>query len=110
MINSILKFIVLNIYEEIQLEEICTVFNISLSGLKHKFKEYTGVTPRDYINSKKIQKAKELLKSGKSITDTAMALSFNSSGYFSIVFKKYTASCPSDFINLYSAQTRHKEI
>lgn len=99
LMKNILQFIDENIYNIITIEEICSTFNISLSGFKHKFKEHTGVTPRDYINNSKIQKAKELLISGKSVTETAMQLSFNTSDYFSVVFKKYTACTPSKFNN-----------
>jgi AraC-like DNA-binding protein/quercetin dioxygenase-like cupin family protein len=99
LMKNILHYVDVNIYNIITIHEICDVFNISLSGFKHKFKEYSGVTPRDYINSMKIKKAKELLKSGKSVTETAMLLSFNTSDYFSVVFKKYTACSPSKFID-----------
>jgi len=47
----------------------------------------------------KIEMAKELLKKGKNVTETAMLLSFNSSDYFSFVFKKYTSFCPTVFAN-----------
>ena len=97
LIKKILPYIDENIYNIIKIEDICSVFNISLSGFKHKFKEYTGVTPRDYINSIKVLKAKELLKEGKSVTETAMRLSFNTSNYFSVVFRKYTSCSPSKF-------------
>lgn len=99
LIKNILQYVDENINNIIKIEEICSEFNISLSGFKHKFKEYTGVTPRYYINSGKIQKAKELLKTGKNVTETAMLLSFNTSDYFSVVFKKYTACNPSEFMD-----------
>lgn len=107
LIGNILKYIEANIYDVINIENICSIFGISLSGFKHKFKDYTGVTPRDYINDKKIQKAKELLKSGKSVTETALQLSFNSSDYFSVVFKKYTLCSPTKFVGI-SAKTTNK--
>ena len=99
LIEKILRHINENICENIKIEEVCSLFNISLSGFKHKFREYTGMTPRDYINSRKIHKATEMLISGINVTETAMALSFNTSDYFSVVFKKYMACSPSQFKN-----------
>ena len=96
-IENILQYIDENIYDVIKIEDICSHFHLSLSGFKHKFKEYAGVTPRDYINGRKVQKAKELLKAGKNVTETAMLLSFNSCDYFSVVFKKYTACSPTAY-------------
>lgn len=98
LIQFAIRYIDINIYNPITIEELSTVCHISLSGFKHKFKECMGETPRDYINHRKILKAKELLKNGNNITKTAMLLSFNSSDYFSVVFKKYTASTPTEYV------------
>ena len=49
------------------------------------------------MNHKKIQRAKELLVQGESVTGTAMQLGFNTSDYFSVVFKRYTSLSPSAF-------------
>jgi len=87
-----------HIYSVLSTEAISQQYFMSLSSLRDKFIEETGRTLRDYINHKKIEKSKELLKSGKSITETAMALSFNTSDYFSVVFKKYTSISPSEYI------------
>ena len=95
LMKNIISYIDENIFEYIRFEDICMKYNISLSGFKHKFKEYTGVTPRSYINEKKIKKAEEMLKSGKSVTETAMLLSFNTSSYFSVMYKKYMGLSPS---------------
>lgn len=84
-----------NIQNAISIQELCAFCKISLSGFKHKFKQYTGETPRDYINHRKILEAKKLLECGRSVTETAMLLSFNTSDYFSVVFRKYTACSPS---------------
>ena len=98
MISSVVQFINENLYEEITLEELAAYCNLSLSRFKQKFREETGVSPREYINMKKIEKAKELLNNGKNITDTAFELSFSSSNYFSLVFKKTAGMSPKDYI------------
>ena len=70
----------------------------SLPQFKQKFKRYTGTSPRNYINIKKIEYSKDLLRNGTSITNTAMQLSFNTSTYFATVFKKYTLLTPSEYV------------
>ena len=97
LINKALDYINANILNKITIEEICLHCNISLSTLKHNFKKTIRNTPRGYINEMKIEKAKELLKSDMTVTDTAFALSFNSSDYFSVVFKKYTFLTPEQY-------------
>lgn len=98
LMKRVILYIEENIHNPISLEALSDISRMSVSGFKHKFKEYTGETPRDYVNYRKIQKAKELLIMNKSVTETAMLLSFNSSDYFSVVFRKYMACSPTEFI------------
>jgi AraC-like DNA-binding protein len=97
MISRAVRHIHQNLHTPLPLEELCGLCSVSLSGFKHKFKECTGETPRDFINHSKISRAKELLGLGKSVTETAMELGFNSSDYFAVVFKKYTTLTPSEY-------------
>ncbi len=96
-ISQIVQYIDSNIFENISNDEICSKFGISPTGFRTKFKAIMGMTPNYYINNKKIQIAKGLLKDGNSVTATAMKLSFNTSEYFSAVFKKFTGENPSKF-------------
>ena len=50
-----------------------------------------------FINRQKVDMAQKLLAEGKSVTDTAFALGFNSSSYFSTVFRKFTRMSPGEF-------------
>lgn len=97
-IKCSLDYIAANITSELTLEELASVSNLSCSQYKQKFKRELGVSPRHFINQKKIEFAKTLLLEGVSVTDTAMRLGFTTSGYFSTVFKKYTLYSPVEFI------------
>lgn len=89
----------------IALNDLASLWDLSLSGFKHQFKQGTGCTPRDFINRRKIEKARLLLRRGLSVTETAMALGFNSSDYFSVVFKKYTNLTPRSWAANDTAET-----
>lgn len=97
-IQKCIEYIDKNICNRISMDELCQISNKSLSAFKCKFRDLVGETPRTYINRRKILKAKELLAQGMNITETAMLLSFNSSDYFSVVFKKYTNSTPTEYV------------
>ena len=68
----------------------------------HKvFKREMGVSPTDFINGERIQKAKELLvSSDDSISGIAYTLGFNYPHYFSRMFKSKTGHTPVEFRNL----------
>lgn len=97
--EAALSYIHFHIREELELEKIASFSGLSLSQFKQKFKKQLGISPRLYINHQKIEEAKRLLLSGSSITDTAMELSFNTSSYFTSVFRQFTACTPSEFLH-----------
>ena len=97
-IDLAVSYINEHITEEMNLTEIARQSMLSLPQFKQKFKSYTGTSPRNYINIKKIEYSKDLLRNGTSITNTAMQLSFNTSTYFATVFKKYTLLTPSEYV------------
>lgn len=90
LIRHIQEYIEENIEEELSLSQLAARFSLSESGLQHRFRRETGDSLRSYINQRRIERAKVLLEEGKSVTETAMALNFSSSDYFSTVFRRYT--------------------
>ena len=78
--------------------EIAADCGLSESRFKAKFKKELGITPLNYVNSRKIDAAKDLLQSSSmSVTDIAYQFDFASSNYFSSVFKKYTGYSPLEY-------------
>lgn len=98
-IESALNYIDKNIYENLEIRELSKISGLSESRFKHKFKQEVGITPRDYINKRKIKEAKILLKGDENITSLAVKLGFDTSNYFSVVFKRYTSYTPSEYRN-----------
>lgn len=88
-----------HIAEELTMEELAALCGLSVSQFKQKFKNQVGIAPRHYINYRKIQAAKKLLTDGIPVTEVAMALGFNSSSYFTVVFKRYNACSPSEYVS-----------
>lgn len=97
-IGQALDYIIEHIYDNLSLDYLAQQASLSVSQFKKKFKAQLGISPRNFINQQKIEAAKILLTEGNSITDSAMQLGFDTSSYFSVVFKKYTTITPSEFI------------
>lgn len=86
--------------EDISAAKLSEVSGYSVSTINHRFKDYFGRTPGEYVNYRRIAKAKEVLIGGASVTQAAMEAGFGSSDYFSTVFKRFTGLTPSEWKGL----------
>lgn len=103
-IQQVITYIEENICTHLGLEDLAELAGLSLSGFKQKFRRETGITPREYINLLKIEKAKEYLSAGASVTETAFALDFSSSSYFSVLFRQMEDMPPSEYLKLHAGK------
>ena len=86
-----------NISGEINLEGLAAENNIGYSYFRKMFKEYTGISPRQYHLELKIMRAKELLlTTDLNIKQICFELGFESSHYFSRFFKQKVGVSPSE--------------
>lgn len=103
-IENAVQYIEAHITEDISLESLSSRYHLSTSHFKQKFRNVIGTSPRNYINQRKIEYSKPLLLSGQPITAVAMNLGFNTSSYFSSVFKKYTLLSPREYKKNHQSQ------
>jgi AraC-like DNA-binding protein len=81
--------------------EIAEKVGVSRFYLQHVFKKNTGTTITEYKNSVRLTKAKLLLvTTDESITDIALKCGFETSSYFSEVFKASEQISPSKYREL----------
>ena len=76
------------------LDEVATRFGYSYNYLYKLFAKFNNSTPIAYLNAKKMDFAKEYLKT-HSVTKTAEKLGYTSPYNFSRAYKKYFGSSPS---------------
>lgn len=67
---------------------LAEMLRISLSTLKRIFSELSGLGIHEYFLMLKINKAKQFLLEGDTVTHTAKLLQFSSQAYFSAAFKR----------------------
>ncbi len=98
--DEILSYVNLHYAEKITLDEIAFLFNTNRSAFCKDFKNHTGLTFINYVANKKVERAKELLLLGLSVTEISEILNFESTAYFCRFFKKQTGKTPKEFKNL----------
>ena len=79
-------------------EQLVDQIAMSERQLQRKLKAVFNQTPAEFIRYYRLQKSKELLLVGKSISNVADLVGFNSSSYFSRSFKTTFDQSPSEFI------------
>ena len=86
------------IAEELSLNSIASLLNVSSSYFSTLFKKETGVTLTEYVNKRRIKHAKYLLESTKlQIQTIAQHCGIMDVHYFSKVFKKITGMTPKEY-------------
>lgn len=80
-----------------QLAHLCAM---SESTFRREFANFTGISPKKYINEEKIKKAKQMLLSSEfSINEICSVLGFYDNAHFSRVFKEITGKTPIEYRN-----------
>ena len=85
---------------ELNLSRMEQIFSRGRTSINDYFKHHLNMTPIEYINYLKIEKAKYYLDSSSmKIIDISNELNFSNQHYFSKVFKDHTGMTPSQYKN-----------
>ncbi|MCR5656894.1 MAG: response regulator [Butyrivibrio sp.] len=86
--------------DKISIESFSEELGVSASYLSRKFKESTGTGFLDFLNKYRVQQAIKLLETGKyKVYEVSDLTGFTDYKHFNTVFKRYTGTAPSEFIN-----------
>ena len=94
-INKAKTIMMENYHTDITPETISQQLNMSYSWFRRIFKQYTGLSPHQYIQKLKIEKGKELLtNTNLSRIEIAFRIGYENADYFCTAFKKHVGVSP----------------
>jgi len=97
------NFIAEHLGEPISLESVSDVVGFNTAYFGTMFKNETGSTFSDYLLSKRMERAKELLRdTNNSVADICETVGYCDVKHFSKIFSKYTSLKPREYRRLYS--------
>jgi len=87
-----------NLFSPISVEDLAKKINLSVSSFKREFKKLYNDSPANYIKTKRLERAAELLLiSNERITDIAFACGFNDLANFTKSFHDRFSTSPSNY-------------
>lgn len=94
-VETVIDYMAEHFAEDLSSSMLAEYAGLSESYLGKIFKLITGKTPIDYLIDIRINKAKDLLQDGATVSDTAHMTGFHDIYYFSRAFKKREGISPS---------------
>lgn len=97
-VNKIYEYIFVNFQQDISLEEVASLVNITPGSLCRYFKNKTGQTLFDFLKEVRIGYACKLLSvTNKTITEICFESGYNTLAHFNTQFKELKNITPSEF-------------
>ncbi len=87
-----------NVCGRITVEQIATKLSYSPAYIKRIFSKYSDIGIHSFYLRLKINKAIELMKSGKSVSEASELVGFSNANYFGVVFKREMGVSPGKYV------------
>ncbi|CAM3337102.1 MULTISPECIES: response regulator [Paenibacillus] len=98
LVHNVICYIENHIQDNVTVKQLAELFQINSSYLSVLFKKETGRTITDFVQETRINKAKELLRDPfVKVYEVAEKVGFQTTAYFTFLFKKMTGVTPQEF-------------
>ena len=96
--KRVLEYVHANISHQLNVEELSDVAHVTKPYFIKLFKHEFGISPVQYINGKKVERAQLLLfTTDKTVKEVAYTLGFSDQNYFIRLFRKVTGITPQEY-------------
>lgn len=98
LVQNIVMLVDADLGSDLTLRTMAKKFNVNASYLSSLFKKDTGYTLTDYVNGKRVERAKYLLETTtEQIQNISHSCGILDVNYFVKIFKKYTGQTPKQY-------------
>ncbi|MBD3883011.1 helix-turn-helix transcriptional regulator [Phormidium tenue FACHB-886] len=99
--QQVIDYIESNLEQDLSLESIAQMLNLSSYRFARAFKQSIGLSPHQYLLQRRIERAKQLLTQTQfPIYEISYLLGFSSQSHFSTVFRRLTGTTPKAYRDL----------
>ena len=97
-VQTAMDFLCSHMGTEVSVQETAQAAGLSSSRLAHLFKAQAGVSPGQFVEARRMERARQLLsRTGLTVEAVAADVGYDNPFYFSLRFKKATGQAPTEF-------------
>src|SRR3954471_14855471 len=97
-LRKVQDYIAENLAEEISIERLAELVELSPSHFSHVFKETTGTTPLQFVTRERITHAQRLIReTSRSLIEIGLEVGYTSPSHFAQVFRRVVGVTPTQF-------------
>lgn len=98
-IKNVLDYIHANVKNKLLLNDLARIALLSPCHLLRVFKKVVGMTPKAYLLHLRVERTRQLLRLGKSVSEIVALTGFTDTSHLARTFKALTGMTPRDFNN-----------
>ena len=97
-LRKVEDYVTAHLAEEISIEGLAELVELSSSHFAHVFKESTGTTPLQFVTRQRITSAQQLIReTSRSLIDVGLEVGYSSPSHFAQVFRRVVGVTPTEF-------------
>jgi AraC family transcriptional regulator len=97
-LRKVEDYIAEHLAEEISVEQLAEIVELSSSHFAHVFKETTGMTPLQFVTRQRVTRAQQLIReTSRSLIDIGLEVGYTSPSHFAQVFRRVAGVTPTEF-------------
>jgi AraC family transcriptional regulator len=97
-LRKVEDFVTAHLAEDISIEVLAELVELSPSHFAHVFKETAGVTPLQFVTRRRITRAQQFIReTSRSLIDVGMEVGYTSPSHFAQVFRRVVGVTPTQF-------------
>jgi len=97
-LRKVEDYVAAQLAEEISIEALAELVELSSSHFAHVFKETTGMTPLQFVTRQRITRAQQLIReTSRNLIEIGLEVGYTSPSHFAQVFRRVVGVTPTEF-------------
>jgi AraC family transcriptional regulator len=97
-LRRVQDYVAEHLSDEISIDRLAKLVELSSSHFSHVFKETAGMTPLQYVTRERITRAQQMMReTSRSLIEVALEVGYTSPSHFAQVFRRVVGVTPTEF-------------